>query len=144
MRHRKLSKRLSLSTAHRQALISNMVKSLIQYERITTTLPRAKVIATWAERMITLAKRQDLWSQRQAVAFLTDRELVKKLFREIGPRFKDRQGGYTRVIRLDRRPGDRAYTAILEWVSRPAPAPEVAPEEAKKTKGKKLLAESKA
>lgn len=142
MRHRKISGKLSRTTAHRKALLSNLVKSLIAHERIFTTLPKAKIASSWADRMVSLAKQKNLSSERQAVSFLTDRTLVKKLFKEIGPRFQDRQGGYTRVIRLDRRPGDRAYMAALEWVVRPVlPAPE---QSAPAAKAKKVLEESKA
>ena len=142
MRHRKMSGKLSRPTAHRRALLMNLVKGLFERERITTTLPKARVASSFAERMITLAKRKDLSAQRQAVRFLVDRGIVRKLFKEIGPRFQDRQGGYTRVIRLGRRMGDRAYMAILELVSR---APEVVPVESKQeAKSKKKLEEAKA
>lgn len=146
MRHQKLSKRLSRSTAPRRALLSNLVKSLFVHERIQTTLPKAKVASSFAERLITLAKRKDLASQRRAARFLVDVGVVKKLFRDIGPRFLDRQGGYTRVIRLGRRPGDRAYMAILELVNRSEPPKPQEGNEGKeeKAKGKKELAEAKA
>jgi len=142
MRHRKLSKRLSRPTAHRKALLSNLVKSLFEHERITTTLPKAKVASGVAERMITLAKVKNLASQKRAVSFLGHPEIVKKLFKEIGPRFLDRQGGYTRVIRLGRRPGDRAFMAILELVSK-AEIP-ISKEPVKETKGKKKAEVAKA
>jgi large subunit ribosomal protein L17 len=118
MRHRKLSSKLSRTTAHRKALLMNLVRSLLEHERICTTLPKARVASSYADRMITLAKKKDLSSERKAVDFLTDRAVVKKLFKEIGPRFQDRKGGYTRVIRLGRRAGDKAFMAILELVSR--------------------------
>ena len=142
MRHRKLSKRLSRPTAHRKALLSNLVKSLFEHERITTTLPKAKVASGVAERMITLAKVKNLASQKRAVSFLGHPGIVKKLFKEIGPRFLDRQGGYTRVIRLGRRPGDRAFMAILELVSK-AEIP-ISKEPVKETKGKKKAEVAKA
>lgn len=143
MRHREISGRLSRATAPRIALLRNLVKSLFLHERIQTTLPKAKVASSFAERMITLAKKKDLASQRRAARFLVDLGIVKKLFKEIGPRFLDRQGGYTRVIRLGRRPGDRAFMAILELVNRSVV---VKPEEGKeeKAKSKKELAEAKA
>ena len=136
MRHRKLSKRLSRPTAHRKALVSNLVKSLFEYERICTTLPKAKVASSFADRMITLAKKKDLAAIRKAISFLGDKDLVKKLFKEIGPRFQDRKGGYTRVIRLDRRPGDRAFMAVLELVSLSQKTPS-SEEAQKQTKTKK-------
>jgi len=118
MRHRKLSSKLSRKTAHRKSLLMNLVRSLLEHERICTTLPKARVASSYADRMITLAKKKDLSSERKAVDFLTDRSVVKKLFKEIGPRFQDRKGGYTRVIRLGRRAGDKAFMAILELVNR--------------------------
>ena len=142
MRHRKLSKKLSRPTAHRKALLSNLVKSLFEHERITTTLPKAKVASGVAERMITLAKVKNLASQKRAVSFLGHPGIVKKLFKEIGPRFLDRQGGYTRVIRLGRRPGDRAFMAILELVNK-AEIP-ISKEPVKETKGKKKAEVAKA
>jgi large subunit ribosomal protein L17 len=142
MRHRKLSKKLSRPTAHRRALLSNLVKSLFEHERITTTLPKAKVASGVAERMITLAKVKNLASQKRAVSFLGHPGIVKKLFKEIGPRFLDRQGGYTRVIRLGRRPGDRAFMAILELVNK-AEIP-ISKEPVKETKGKKKAEVAKA
>lgn len=145
MRHRKLSGKLSRTTAHRKSLLMNLVRSLLEHERICTTLPKARVASSYADRMITLAKRKDLSSERKAVDFLTDRTVVKKLFKEIGPRFQDRNGGYTRVIRLGRRPGDRAFMAILELVNRTQEevTGEVPAKEAKADK-KKEKAEAKA
>jgi large subunit ribosomal protein L17 len=142
MRHRKLSKKLSRPTAHRRALLSNLVKSLFEHERITTTLPKAKVASGVAERMITLAKVKNLASQKRAVSFLGHPGIVKKLFKEIGPRFLDRQGGYTRVIRLGRRPGDRAFMAILELVNKAEIS--TSKEPIKETKGKKKAEVAKA
>ena len=143
MRHRKLSKKLSRPTAPRRALLSNLVKSLFEHERITTTLPKAKVASGVAERMITLAKAKNLASQRRAVRFLGHPGIVKKLFKDIGPRFLDRQGGYTRVIRLGRRPGDRAFMAILELVHKSEAT--LSKEESKKeAKSKKKVEEAKA
>ncbi|MDP3980689.1 MAG: 50S ribosomal protein L17 [Chlamydiota bacterium] len=116
MRHRKLSKRLSRNSSHRKAMVANLVKSLIKVERLETTLAKAKVASRMADRMVTLAKGKTVHAQRRAAQLLSDRGIVKKLFREIGPRFVDRAGGYTRVIRLGTRSGDRASMAILEWV----------------------------
>lgn len=144
MRHRKVTKRISLPTAHRRALLANLVKSLIQHERIRTTLLKAKVASSFADKMITLAKRKDLPAVRQAVSFLTDKTIVKKLFKEIGPRFQNRPGGYTRVIRLDRRPGDRAFMAILELVDRVQPVIEDETKPEKEKKKKARLEEAKA
>ncbi|MBI1871280.1 MAG: 50S ribosomal protein L17 [Chlamydiae bacterium] len=142
MRHRKLSTKLSRPTAHRQAMLSNMVKSLFQYSRIQTTLPKARVASSLADKMITLAKKKDLSAERRAAQFLVDRSVIKRLFREIGPRFEGRNGGYTRVIRLGRRPGDRASMAILELTDYVPPvSSSMTGEEAK---GKNKLEEAKA
>ncbi|MBI1884001.1 MAG: 50S ribosomal protein L17 [Chlamydiae bacterium] len=141
MRHQKLSKRLSLPTKHRRALLANLVKNLFRHERIQTTLLRAKVASRFADRMITLAKRKDLHAERQAARFLTDRGIVKRLFKEIGPRFQARHGGYTRVIRLDRRVGDRAFMALLELVDHTFQPPAQPSKEARK---KEKLEEAKA
>ena len=139
MRHRKLSKRLSRNTSHRRALLANLVKSLIKHDRLETTLAKAKVASRMADRMVSLAKAKTLHSQRMATRFLTDQGVVKKLFREVGPRFTTRSGGYTRVIRLGTRSGDRASMAVLEWVeimgaSTEEPANAAEPKKAKESK----------
>ncbi len=114
MRHGKLRTRLNRPEGHRKATVKNMLRGLFTHERIVTTLTKAKVCSSWADRVITLAKKNDLSAIRKAESILQDKSLVKKLFKEIGPRFEKRQGGYTRVIRHLRRRGDGTVTAILE------------------------------
>ncbi len=114
MRHGKLRTRLNRPKGHRKATVKNMLRGLFTHERIITTLTKAKVCSGWADKMITLAKKNDLAAIRKAESILQDKTLVKKLFKEIGPRFENRQGGYTRVIRYLRRRGDGSVTAILE------------------------------
>lgn len=118
MRHRKIRGRLGRTSAHRRAMINNMITSLFAHERIRTTVVKAKVARRVAERMITLAKRGTLHTRRLAHRRVRDTEVVQKLFAVLGPRYQDRPGGYTRVIRLARRPGDGAELAILELVDR--------------------------
>jgi len=116
MRHRCENVRLGRTTAHRQSVIKNLVLSIIKHGRIETTETKAKVARRYAEKMVTLGKKGDLNSRRLAFAFLRDDEALKKLFSEIAPRFANRKGGYTRVVKLGTRLGDAAPVAILEWV----------------------------
>lgn len=116
MRHRCETTRLGRTTAHRQSVIKNLVLSVIKNGRIETTETKAKVARRFVEKMVTLGKKGDLNSRRLAFAFLRDDEAVKKLFSEIAPKFANRKGGYTRVIKVGRRLGDAAPVAILEWV----------------------------
>jgi len=116
MRHRKVSRRLVSTTSHRIALMRNQVRDLLKHGRISTTLAKAKEVRRFAEKMITLAKRGDLASRRRALAFLQDKEIVRKLFSEIRERYLDRPGGYTRIIRLGQRRGDAAPIVIVELV----------------------------
>lgn len=110
--------RLGRPTDQRQAMLRNLVTSLLAHDRITTTESRAKETARTAEHMITLAKRGDLHARRQALAFIVDEDVVTKLFDVLGPRYADRSGGYTRVLKLaDPRRGDGAPMAIVELVS---------------------------
>ena len=118
MRHRKLGRRFSRDSAHRQAMFSNMAAALIRHEQIVTTLPKAKDLKRVVEKYITLAKRGDLNSRRLAAARLRDEEMVKKLFDTLGPRYKDRAGGYTRVLKAGFRFGDSAPRAVIELVDR--------------------------
>ncbi|MCL6562225.1 MAG: 50S ribosomal protein L17 [Firmicutes bacterium] len=111
-RHRKLGR----PGGHRNMMLRNLVTSLLREERITTTVPRARAVNRMAERMITLGKRGDLHARRQALAYILDEEVVVKLFSSIAPRYADRQGGYTRIMRLGPRQGDAAPMAILELV----------------------------
>src|SRR5215475_134895 len=118
MRHRKLGRRFGRQSAHRQAMFSNLAASLIQHEQITTTLPKAKDLKRVVEKYITLAKRGDLNSRRLAASRMRDEAMVKKLFDVLGPRYKDRSGGYTRVIKAGYRYGDSAPVAVIELVDR--------------------------
>lgn len=140
MRHCKNSCKLNRTSSHRRALFANMLKSLIEHERIETTVPKAKALKREADKMITLAKKNDLSARRRAIAELqirfnaltpkearrakqgdisaynTDRQVIGKLFDELGPRFKAREGGYTRILRIGRRKGDNAETCFIEYL----------------------------
>ncbi len=116
MRHRKAGRKLGRKTPHRLSMFRNMVTSLLDKERIRTTLPRAKELRPIAERMITLGKRESLHARRQALAFVKDPGVVSKLFTDLAPRFAQRNGGYTRIVRLGFRQGDGAQMAILELI----------------------------
>ncbi len=117
MRHRIAGKKLGKNTAHRRAMTRNFIRSMIEHERLVTTLPKAKGLRPAIERMITLGKSKNLQNIRKAMGELQDREIVKKLFDEIGPRFATRQGGYTRIVRLSGyRIGDGGSKAIIELV----------------------------
>ena len=118
MRHRKLGRRFSRDSGHRQAMFSNMAASLIRHEQIVTTLPKAKDLKRVMDKYITLAKRGDLKSRRIAASRLRDEDMVKKLFDTLGPRYKDRAGGYTRVLKAGFRFGDNAPRAVIELVDR--------------------------
>jgi large subunit ribosomal protein L17 len=116
MRHLKAGYKLGRNPAHRRATLRNLVTNLIEKERITTTILRAKAARPLAERMITLGKRDSLHSRRQAAAFLQTPGATKKLFADLAPRFAGRQGGYTRIVRAGWRIGDGAELAILEFI----------------------------
>jgi large subunit ribosomal protein L17 len=116
MRHLRSGSKLGKQPAHRRAVIRNLVTNLIEKERIHTTILRAKVARPIAEKMITLGKRDSLHARRQAAAFLMTPDATKKLFADLAPRFADRPGGYTRIIRTGWRVGDGAETAILEFI----------------------------
>lgn len=116
MRHNKIGRRLGRAPSHRQHMMRNMVNSFFEYEKLTTTVTRAKELRRLVERMITIAKRGDLNSRRQALKVIHDRKLVAKLFEMIAPRYQERAGGYTRIIRLNPRLGDNAPMAIIELV----------------------------
>lgn len=119
MRHRRAGFKLGRVTAHRWALFRNLLVALFRHERIMTTEAKAKALRPWAERMITLAKRESLHARRQVLAMVPDSEVVKKLFDTIGARFTDRTGGYTRILRAGVRRGDAAPLVYLELVDRP-------------------------
>jgi large subunit ribosomal protein L17 len=116
MRHRKAGVKLKRDISARRALLRGLVTNVIEEERITTTVPKAKAARPLVEKMITLAKEDTLHTRRQAAAFLVKPEAVDKLFEKLGPRFNQREGGYTRIVRLGWRKGDGAETAKLELV----------------------------
>ncbi len=121
MRHRKSGRKFNRTSAHRQAMFKNMAASLVEHELIKTTLPKAKELRRVAEPLITLAKNDSVANRRLAFARLRDAAAVKKLFEEIGPRYKERPGGYTRVLKCGFRAGDAAPMAYVELVGRAAP-----------------------
>ncbi|OQX90574.1 MAG: 50S ribosomal protein L17 [candidate division Zixibacteria bacterium 4484_95] len=116
MRHRKTVRKLGVKTAHRKAMMANMAASLITYGKIKTTVSRAKALLPVVSRLVTLGKKGDIHSRRLAFATLRDREILKKLFDEIAPEFKDRSGGYARIIRAGYRKGDGASMAVVEFL----------------------------
>jgi len=116
MRHRKAGVKLKRDISGRRALLRGLVTNVIEEERITTTVPKAKAAKPLVEKMITLAKQDTLHSRRQAAAFLLKKEAVEKLFEKLGPRFNQRSGGYTRIVKIGWRKGDGADTAKLELV----------------------------
>ena len=118
MRHRKIGRRFSRDSGHRQAMFSNMAASLIQHEQIVTTLAKAKDLRRVMDKYITLAKKGDLHSRRIAIARLRNEDMVKKLFDTLAERYKDRNGGYTRVLKAGFRYGDSAPRAVIELVDR--------------------------
>ncbi|WP_297528537.1 50S ribosomal protein L17 [Thiohalobacter sp.] len=128
MRHRKSGRQLNRNSAHRKAMFRNMAASLMRHEVIKTTLPKAKELRRVAEPLITMAKTDSVHKRRLAFARLRDREVVTKLFNELGPRYKDRPGGYLRILKMGFRAGDNAPMALVELVDRPEPAEEAAAE----------------
>lgn len=116
MRHNSAGRRLGRTTSHRIAMFRNMVTSFLEHEKITTTDAKAKELRSIAERMITLGKKGDLHATRQAAAYIRDKKVVTKLFTTIAPRYADRPGGYTRIIKLGIRPGDTAPVSVIELV----------------------------
>ncbi|MBN8921340.1 MAG: 50S ribosomal protein L17 [Rhizobiales bacterium] len=118
MRHGKVHRKLNRTAEHRRAMFANMSAALIKHEQITTTLPKAKELRPIVEKLVTLGKRGDLHARRQAIAEMRDVEMVKKLFEVLGPRYKERQGGYTRIMKAGFRFGDNAPVAVIEFVDR--------------------------
>lgn len=118
MRHRKSGRKLNRTSAHRKALFKNMTVSLLRHEEIRTTLPKAKELRRHAEPLITLAKTPSVSNRRLAFSRLRDREMVSKLFDDLGVHYKDRPGGYLRILKCGYRPGDKAPMAIVQMVSR--------------------------
>ncbi len=118
MRHRRAGRKLNRTASHRRALFANMAAALIKHEQVVTTLPKAKELRRVVDRLVTLAKRGNLNSRRLAVARVRDELMVKKLFDILGPRYKERSGGYTRVLKAGYRYGDSAPMAVIELVDR--------------------------
>jgi large subunit ribosomal protein L17 len=145
MRHQKKTVKLGRTAEHRKALLANQVCSLIEHQRIKTTLAKAKAVRPLAEKMVTLGKQGSLHARRTALAVLRHKPGVNKLFDHIAPRSADRNGGYTRIIRLGVRKSDAASVAFIEWVDAPVVVEEpVAEEKGKKRKGAKPAATDEA
>ncbi|HUT83665.1 MAG TPA: 50S ribosomal protein L17 [Thermodesulfobacteriota bacterium] len=133
MRHRKAGRKLGRTSSHLKATLRNLVTSLLEHEKIETTDAKAKELRKIADKMITLGKRGDLHARRQALSVIMSKKVVKKLFEEIAPRFQNRQGGYTRIMKVGRRLGDNAPVSIIELVGEG----EAKKEKKKKAAGKK-------
>jgi len=118
MRHGKVHRKLGRQSAHRKAMFANMAAALIKHEQIVTTLPKAKELRPVVEKLVTLAKKGGLSARRQAIAEVRDVAMVRKLFEVIGPRYKERNGGYTRVLKAGFRYGDSAPVGVIEFVDR--------------------------
>src|SRR6187402_1620191 len=118
MRHGKVHRKLNRTAEHRKAMFANMAAALIKHEQIVTTLPKAKELRPIVEKLITLGKRGDLHARRQAIAQMRDETQVQKLFATVGPRYKDRNGGYIRILKAGFRYGDNAPLAVIELVDR--------------------------
>ena len=141
MRHQLSGRQLSRNAPHRQAMLRNMAASLLRHETIRTTVPKAKELRRVVEPLITLGKDDSDANRRRAFSQLRDAEVVVKLFENLGPRFKARPGGYTRILRMDPRPGDAAPMALMQLLDQPAP---VAEEAAPSTEGEEAPAPKKA
>jgi large subunit ribosomal protein L17 len=118
MRHGRAGRKLNRTSSHRTAMFANMAAALIEHEQIVTTLPKAKELRPVVEKLVTLAKRGDLHARRLAISRVRDEAMVKKLFETIGPRYQERNGGYTRVLKAGFRHGDNAPVAVIEFVDR--------------------------
>jgi large subunit ribosomal protein L17 len=138
MRHQLSGRQLSRNSSHRAAMLKNMAASLLRHETIQTTLPKAKELRRVVEPLITLGKKDSEANRRRAFSKLRDDGVVTKLFEDLGPRFKARAGGYTRILKMDPRPGDSAPMALMQLVDKPvvaeAPAAEEAPKKVKRSK----------
>jgi len=139
MRHQKKTIKLGRTAEHRKALLANQVCSLIEHQRIKTTLAKAKAVRPLAERMVTLGKKGSVHARRMALATLRQKRAVKKLFDDVAPRSAERKGGYTRIVRLGQRKSDSAPMAFIEWVDM-AEVVEEKPKEEKKAKRKETEA----
>lgn len=140
MRHRKAGRKLNRTSSHRVAMLRNMVTEFLDKERIVTTVPKAKELRPYAEKIITLGKRESLHARRQALAVIRRKSVVHKLFDSLAPRFADREGGYTRIVRLGNRKGDAAEMALIELIgSELEPEPEKKRGRSKKRAAKKTV-----
>ncbi len=136
MRHNRRTRRFGRNLSERRAMLENLVTSLIKHQEIKTTLEKAKEAKRLADHVITLGKKDSIASRRQVFSYLQDHGLTSKVFKEVAPRFKSRNGGYTRILQLQRRKGDGAQLALLEWTEK-----EIKIKEPKKTKGKETKEE---
>ena len=118
MKHNITHRKLNRTSSHRKALLMNLSNALIKHEEITTTLPKAKELKPFVEKIITLGKKGDLESRRKAISILQDNKMTKKIFDVIADRYKDRKGGYTRIVKIGNRFGDNAQTAVIELIDR--------------------------
>jgi large subunit ribosomal protein L17 len=143
MRHRNIGRALSRTTSHREAMLRNMAVSLFRHEQIFTTVPKAKELRRVAEPLITLGKSASLANRRLAFARLRDRDIVGKLFADLGPRFKSRPGGYLRILKYGYRAGDAAPMALVQLVERTAVQAEEQPAETKAAEAKEAKATAK-
>ena len=143
MRHLKDHRKLGRTASHRKAMFRNMVTSIIQYERIETTLPKAKELRRYADRMITLGKKGTLHARRHALRYVQDPKAVQKLFAELATRFQDRAGGYTRIYHIGYRQGDNAPMAIIEYLGAPLRQPKKVKESAEASGAKKPAKKAK-
>jgi large subunit ribosomal protein L17 len=139
MRHRKAGSKLNRTSSHRKAMFRNMVTSLFKYDQIRTTDAKAKALRGWADHLVTLAKRGDLHAMRQALSIIREKDVVYKLFEEAPKRFEGVSGGYTRILKLGRRPGDSASISLVELLT-----PEKPKKKVSKKKGTAPVAEKKA
>jgi len=143
MRHRKSGVKLNRTTSHRQAMFRNMVTSLLKYDRIKTTDAKAKELRRWADHIVTLAKRGDLHARRMAMSIVREKDVVHKIFEEAPKRFGSISGGYTRIVKIGRRPGDAAAMTLVELVSSDMAKPTKAKKAQTKTEDKAVAAETK-
>lgn len=142
MRHLNSGRKLSRNSSHRWAMMRNMVTSLLREEKIQTTDPKAKELRRWVDRMITLGKEGSLHARRQALAIIQDKTVVHKLFETIAARFKDRPGGYTRIIKIGRRHGDAAPVSLIELVAGPDETAATGQEKKAKKRSRKTAAKA--
>lgn len=144
MRHRKSGVKLNRTTSHRQAMFRNMVTSLLKHDRIKTTDAKAKELRRWADHIVTLAKRGDLHARRMAMSIVREKDVVHKIFEEAPERFGSINGGYTRIVKIGRRPGDAAAMTLVELVSSDMAKPTKTKKTQAKAEDKPVVAETKA